>query len=65
MGFCLAGSFCLHFPILNLTLAFEKVGWYHQLNGHELGQTLGDGEGQGALAGCGPWGHKESGLTWD
>ena len=25
----------------------EIVGWYHQLNGHELGQTLGEGEGQG------------------
>ena len=24
------------------------VGWHHQLNGHELGQTLGDGEGQDA-----------------
>ena len=27
----------------------EMVGWHHQLNGHELGQTLGDGEGQGGL----------------
>ena len=25
----------------------ETVGWHHQLNGHELEQTLGDGEGQG------------------
>ena len=24
----------------------EMVGWHHQFNGHELGQTLGDGEGQ-------------------
>jgi len=23
--------------------------WHHRYNGHELGQTLGDGEGQGAL----------------
>ena len=23
----------------------EMVGWHHQLNRHELGQTLGDGEG--------------------
>ena len=22
------------------------AGWYHQCNGHELGQTLGNGEGQ-------------------
>ena len=25
------------------------VGWHHQLNGHELEQTLGDSEGQGSL----------------
>ena len=23
----------------------EMVGWHHQFNGRELGQTLGDGEG--------------------
>ena len=34
------------------------VGWHHQFNGHELGQTLGDGEGQGGLACFSPWGHK-------
>ena len=27
----------------------EMVGWHHQFNGHELGQTLGDGEGQEGL----------------
>ena len=37
----------------------EMVGWYHQLNGHELGQTPGDGEGQGGQVCCSPWGHKE------
>ena len=37
----------------------EMVGWHHQLNGHELEQTLGDGEGQGILVCCSPWGHKE------
>ena len=26
----------------------ETVGWHRRFNGHELGQTLGDGEGQGA-----------------
>ena len=26
--------------------------------GHELGQTLGDGEGQGGQACCSPWGHR-------
>ena len=39
------------------------VGWYHQFNGHEFEQTLGDGEGQGSLACCGPWGCKESDMT--
>ena len=34
----------------------EVIGWHHRLNGHELEQTLGDGEGQGSLACCGPWG---------
>ena len=37
----------------------EMVGWHHQLNGHEFGQTPGDGEGQGSLACGSPWGHKE------
>ena len=36
---------------------------HHQLNGHEFEQTLGDGEGQGSLACCSPWGHKESNTT--
>ena len=39
------------------------VGWHHQLNGHELEQTLGDGKGQESLACCSPWGHKESDMT--
>ena len=43
----------------------EKVGWYHWLNGHEFEQALGDGEGQGSLACCSPWGHKESDMTDD
>ena len=30
----------------------EMVGWHHQCNGHELGQTLGDSEGQGGLVCC-------------
>ena len=40
----------------------QMVGWYHWLNGHEFEQTLGDGEGQGSLACCGPWGHRESDI---
>ena len=34
----------------------EMVGWHHQLNGHEFEQVLGDGEGQGSLVCCSPWG---------
>ena len=41
----------------------EMVGWHHQLNGHEFEQTPGDSEGQGSLAYCSPWGHKESDMT--
>ena len=29
----------------------------------ETEQALGDGEGQGSLACCSPWGHKEWGMT--
>ena len=36
------------------------VGWHHRFNGHEFEQTSGDSEGQGSLACCSPWGHKES-----
>ena len=41
----------------------EMVGWHHWLNWHEFGQTPGDSEGQGSLACCSPWGHKESDTT--
>ena len=41
----------------------KMVGWHHCLNGHEFQQTLGDGEGQGSLACCSPWGSKESDTT--
>ena len=41
----------------------EMVGWHHWLHGHEFEQTAGDGEGQGSLACCSPWGHKESDMT--
>ena len=40
----------------------EMAGWHHQYNGHELGQTSGDGESQGGLECFSPWGLKE--LTW-
>ena len=39
------------------------VGWYHQLNGHESEQTLGDSEGLRGLACCSPQGHRELDIT--
>ena len=38
----------------------EMVGCHHWFNGCELEPALGDGEGQGSLVCCSPWGHKES-----
>ena len=42
----------------------EMIRWHHSFNGHELGQILGDGEGQGSLVCCSAWGHEESNTTW-
>ena len=41
----------------------EMAGWHHRLNGHEFEWTPGIGDGQGGLACCSPWGHKESETT--
>ena len=41
----------------------EMVAWLHQLNGHEFEPVPGDGEGQGGLACCSPWGRKELDTT--
>ena len=41
----------------------EIAGWHHQLSGHEFEQTPGDGEEQGSLMCCSPWGGKESDKT--
>ena len=41
----------------------EVVGWHHRLDGHEFVWTLGVGGGQGSLACCGSWGHKELDMT--
>ena len=41
----------------------EMVGWHHRLNGHKFEQTQGDSEGQGSLAFCSSWSHKESDMT--
>ena len=41
----------------------EIVGWHHWHIGHEFEQALGDSEGQGSLACCSSWDHKESDMT--
>ena len=41
----------------------EMVGWHHRLNGHEFEQAPGDGDGQGSLVCCSPWGCKELDMT--
>ena len=41
----------------------EMVGWHHRLNGYECEQVLGVSDGQGGLACCGSWGHKELDMT--
>ena len=41
----------------------ETVGWHHQLNGPQFEQAPEDSEGQGGLACCSLWGHKESDTT--
>ena len=41
----------------------EMVGWHHWLNGHELEQSLGVGDGQGSLVCYSPWGHSQIRLS--
>ena len=41
----------------------EMAAWHHWRNEYELGQTLGDGEGQGGLVCCSPW-LKRVGHNW-
>ena len=41
----------------------EMVLWYYQLDGHEFGWTPGVGDGQGGLACCCSWGHKELDIS--
>ena len=41
----------------------EMIGWHHRLDGHEFEKATGAGNGQGSLACCSPWGHKELDTT--
>ena len=42
----------------------EMVGWHPQLNGHEFGETLGVGDGQGSLGGIPSVGSQRIGHNW-
>ena len=41
----------------------EMAGWHHQLDGHDFEWTPRVGDGQGGLASCDSWGHKELDTT--
>ena len=41
----------------------EMAGWHLWVDGHEFEQELEVGDGQGSLACCSPWGHKELDVT--
>ena len=41
----------------------EMVGWHHLIGGNEFWAFPGIGSGQGSLACCSPWGHKELDMT--
>ena len=41
----------------------EMFGWHHRLNGPEFARVPGDGEGQGSLVCCSPWGCKDLNTT--
>ena len=41
----------------------EMFGWHHLLDGHELEQASGVGDGQGSLTCCSPWGCKKLDMT--
>ena len=40
--------------------ADEMGRWHHRRDGHEFEQVAGVAEGQGSLACCSPWGHKQT-----
>ena len=39
------------------------VGWHRRLDKHEFAQAWGVDDGQGSLACCGPWDHKQPDTT--
>ena len=47
----------------NGTTEDVMAGWHHRLDGRVFEWTPGVGDGQGGLACCDSWGHKESDMT--
>ena len=50
-------------PLEKETTEDEMVGWHHQIHGHKFEQALRNVDGQGSLACCSLWGHKELDMT--
>ena len=48
---------------LRLCAPNAGVRWLDGFNGYEFEQALEDGDGQGSLASCRPWGRKELDTT--
>ena len=42
---------------------WQRMRWLNGISGHEIGQTSGDGQGQGGLERCSPWDCEESDIT--
>ena len=49
--------------MLGKTEGRRRKGKQDEMVGHEFEQAPGDREGQGSLAYCSPWGHKETDMT--
>ena len=54
---------CLSFSRYDTLLPGEEcIGWHHRLNRYQFMDKLAVRDGQGDLACCSPWGHKESDM---
>ena len=57
-------AFCLWMLSSGSDVFIRRLDDITDSNGHDFEQTLGEGEGQGRLACCSPWGYKET-LLYD
>ena len=64
VGACPGKDSLKHFCASSEEHEFEQWTWvWAKLDGCKFEQAPGVGDGQGSLACCSPWGHKESDLT--